>query len=91
MQYLADEGEVIYSAKNSHDRNVFDALEWLAAMCSNIPNRGEQMVRYYGWHSNDSRGKRQKEPEDVSSTLGSPSMSTQHIELNPLDTQDSFR
>jgi len=28
---------------------VFDALEWLAAMCSHIPNRGEQMVRYYGY------------------------------------------
>jgi|GEM_PF-6387328 len=23
------------------------ALEWLAAMCSHIPNKGEQMVRYY--------------------------------------------
>jgi hypothetical protein len=27
----------------------FPALEWLAAMCSHIPNRGEQMVRYYGY------------------------------------------
>jgi hypothetical protein len=24
-----------------------DALEWLAAMCSHVPNNGEQMVRYY--------------------------------------------
>jgi hypothetical protein len=32
-----------------------------AAMSSHIPNRGEQMVRYYGYHSNVSRGKRQKE------------------------------
>jgi len=32
-------------------RKTFDvpALEWLAAMCSHIPNRGEQMVRYYGF------------------------------------------
>jgi len=30
-------------------------------MCSHIPNRGEQMVRYYGYYSNVSRGKRQKE------------------------------
>jgi len=43
---------------------VFPALEWLAAMCSHIPNRGEQMVRYYGWYSNVSRGKRQKEGSD---------------------------
>ncbi|MDO8722690.1 MAG: transposase [Syntrophales bacterium] len=42
----------------------FPALEWLAAMCSHIPNRGEQMVRYYGYYSNVSRGKRQKEGLD---------------------------
>ena len=34
------------------------ALEWLAAMCSHIPNKGEQMVRYYGYYSNVSRGKK---------------------------------
>ena len=30
-------------------------------MCSHVPNRGEQIVRYYGWYSNVLRGKRQKE------------------------------
>jgi len=36
-------------------------MEWLAAMCTHIPNRGEQMVRYYGYYSNVSRenGRRQ--------------------------------
>jgi hypothetical protein len=29
-------------------------------MCFHIPNRGEQMVRYCGYYSNVSRGKRQK-------------------------------
>jgi len=24
---------------------LFNALEWLAAMCSHVPNKGEQMVR----------------------------------------------
>ncbi|MDI6775970.1 MAG: hypothetical protein QMD03_01820 [Syntrophales bacterium] len=43
---------------------VFPALEWLAAMCSHIPNRGEQMVRYYGYYSNVSCGKRQKKGHD---------------------------
>ncbi|MHB9096840.1 MAG: transposase [Syntrophales bacterium] len=33
------------------DNGIFDAPEWLAAMCSHVPNRGEQMVRYYGWYS----------------------------------------
>jgi hypothetical protein len=48
MQYLADEGTVIYAAKDGKDRKVFDAPGWLAAMCSHVPNPGEQMVRYYG-------------------------------------------
>ena len=33
-------------------------------MCSHVPNRGEQMVRYYGYYSNLSRGKRKKEEQD---------------------------
>ena len=48
MTYLDQEGEVIYTAKDKKTSKVFPALEWLAAMCSHIPNRGEQMVRYYG-------------------------------------------
>ena len=43
---------------------LFIAQEWLAAMCSHIPNRGEQMVRYYGYYSKVSRGKRQQEGID---------------------------
>ena len=63
MQYLADEGTVIYSAKDGKDRKVFDAPEWLATMCSHVPNRGEQMVRYYDWYSNVTRRKRLKRAE----------------------------
>jgi hypothetical protein len=42
-------------------------------MCIHVPNKGEsfdlealdrQMVRYYGYYSNVSRGKRQKENQD---------------------------
>ena len=43
---------------------VFDALEWIAAMCSHVPNKGEQMVRYYGYYSNVSRDKRKKQNQD---------------------------
>jgi len=48
MQYLDQEGTVVYTSKNGETTKNFPALEWLAAMCSHIPNRGEQMVRYYG-------------------------------------------
>jgi hypothetical protein len=44
--------------------NKFDALEWLAAMCSHVSNKGEQIVRYYGYYSNVSRGKRKKQNQD---------------------------
>jgi hypothetical protein len=39
-------------------------LDWLAALCSHIPDQREQMVRYYGFYSNVSRGLRQKENQD---------------------------
>jgi hypothetical protein len=64
MQYLDQEGAVIYTSKDGATTKNFSALEWLAAMCSHIPNRGEQMVRYYGHYSNVSRGKRRQEGLD---------------------------
>ncbi len=41
-----------YQPKDGKKTKTFDALEWLAAMCSHVPNRGEQMIRYYGHYSN---------------------------------------
>ena len=64
MRYLEQEGKVIYTAKDGRTSKNFPALEWLAAMCSHIPNRGEQMVRYYGYYSNVSRGKRKETGTD---------------------------
>jgi len=64
MTYMRDESKVVYQSKDGKKKQTFDVLEWLAAMCSHIPNRGEQMVRYYGYYSNVSRGKRKKENRD---------------------------
>lgn len=36
----------------------------LRVMTSHIPNHGDQMVRYYGFYSNVSRGLREKENEN---------------------------
>jgi hypothetical protein len=33
-------------------------------MCSHVPNKGEQMVRYYYYYSNVSRGKRKIRGKD---------------------------
>jgi hypothetical protein len=41
MQYLDQEGKVVYRAKDGKSSRIYPALEWLAAMCSHIPNRGE--------------------------------------------------
>jgi len=33
-------------------------------MCSHVPNKGKQMVRYYGYYSNVSRWNRKKQDSD---------------------------
>jgi len=33
-------------------------------MCSHVPNKGEQMVRYYGYYSNVARGGRKISDQD---------------------------
>ena len=64
MTYVRDESKVIYRAKDGKEEKMFEALEWIAAMCSHVPNKGEQMVKYYGYYSNVSRGKRKMQDKD---------------------------
>ena len=56
MSYIPEESKVNYQSKDGKQEKDFDALEWIAAMASHVPNKGEQMVRYYGYYSNVSRG-----------------------------------
>jgi len=39
MTYLKDESKVLYQSKDGNKTKTFDALEWLAAMCSHVPDR----------------------------------------------------
>jgi flavoprotein len=39
---------VIYKSKDGRTSKTFEALDWLAQLVTHIPNKGEQMVRYYG-------------------------------------------
>ena len=64
MIYIPEESKVVYKSKDGREEKIFDALEWIAAMCSHVPNKGEQMVRYYGSYSNVARGKRKKKGQD---------------------------
>ncbi len=39
---------------------MFSPTDFLAAITQHIPDKGAQMVRYYGWHSNKTRGQRNR-------------------------------
>jgi len=41
MIYITEESKVSYQAKGGKEEKFFDALEWLAAMCSHVPHKGE--------------------------------------------------
>ena len=66
MTYIAADdsadgvAKVLYVSKDGTSTKTFDALDWLAQLVTHIPNKGEQMVRYYGFYSNKSRGLRKK-------------------------------
>jgi hypothetical protein len=58
-------GQVIYRSSMKHGPNkrnfeVFSAEEFIAAVTQHIPEKSFQMVRYYGWYSNRTRGILQK-------------------------------
>lgn len=65
LSYNVDSGMIVYHSRMSHGRNkknfkVKTAAEFIADIVQHIPNRNFQLVRYYGWYSNRSRGERKK-------------------------------
>jgi hypothetical protein len=48
------------NAKINRNFEVFTPTDFLAAITQHIPDKGVQMVRYYGWYSNKIRGLRQR-------------------------------
>ncbi len=71
------EGEVFYQPKGGHDgrarqpgdvAEAFDPAEFLARVIMHIPEPRRHLVRYYGWYSNVSRGKRRRQVEAVTDT-----------------------
>lgn len=60
--------QVVYTGKNSRIQERFTALDWLARLVTHIPNKGEQLVRYYGYYSNKARGVRKKTEDLGTST-----------------------
>lgn len=68
-------GQIEYRTAKGVRRSM-DALDWIALVTSHIPNPHEKMVRYYGWYSNASRGRRSK-PELTVSVPGQVDTSSQ--------------
>ena len=60
MSYIREESKVIYKSKDGTNTKEFDAVDFIASLASHIPNKSEQMVRYFGFYSNVCRGKRKK-------------------------------
>jgi len=61
LSYMESDSRVIYKSKDGNNTKEFDALDFIASICSHIPNRNEQMVRYLGYYSNVCRGRRKKQ------------------------------
>jgi len=61
MKYYPDEAKVTYESKYGKDVVGFSCLGWMAALVSHIPDKGGQMLRYYGAYSNVARGRLKKE------------------------------
>ncbi len=70
LTYRKETKAVLYRSKmnpvTKQNFAVFPVLDWIATLTAHIPNKGEQLVRYYGYYSNVSRGKRKKEKALVS-------------------------
>jgi hypothetical protein len=64
MSYDPQSCTVIYRSRmhKTLKRNfqVMYGSDWLVQLCAHIPDRFEHLVRYAGWYSNRSRGKRRR-------------------------------
>ena len=58
------------NAKINRNFEVFTATDFLAAITQHIPDKGAQMVRYYGWYSNKMRGQRDKQAVEEAKATG---------------------
>ena len=66
LTYIEQTGIVIYHSKMTHGKNkknfvVYEAEDFIVAICRHIPEKFFRMVRYFGFYSNKSRGMRRKQ------------------------------
>jgi len=87
MTYLPQNGRVVYHSRMNQTtrRNfeVFTAVDFLAAVTRHIPDKGAQIVKYYGWYSNKARGQRARKAVSVGAGPPGPSSSAEFAIDNP--------
>jgi len=65
IYYNEETNKVNYHSKMTHGKSrqnfeIFTGTEFIAAITQHIPEKSFQLVRYYGWYSNRTRGERKK-------------------------------
>jgi hypothetical protein len=82
MVYHKESEAVLYRSKMNPNlkRNfaLFPVLDWIAKITAHIPNKGEQLVRYYGAYSNASTS---QPPEPPTSRVTSRVGPSYHVEI----------
>jgi len=65
---------------------IFTALDFLAEVTQHVPDKGEHLVRYYGWYSYRQRGIRARARQP-----GAPEAETVRIDRSALSSQQTQR
>lgn len=77
------QAKVAYRSKDGKEKRTYDALEWMAAMGSHVPERGQQSVRYYGVYANSTRGReRKREAVEEIPTVLEPDLCSREVKRN---------
>jgi len=83
MEYRPEKAKVTYCSRDRKEKKNCHALEWMAAMGSHVPERGQQSVRYYGAYANSTRGReRKREADDEVPTVLEPDLCSREIKSN---------
>jgi len=68
-EYKAEPGVIVYRSKQhatlKRNFQIMPGAKWLEMLLQHVPDKGEHLVRYYGWYSNRARGKRKAEMADA--------------------------
>lgn len=93
LGYRPETGQVVYYGRQrgpcgdaeASPARIFSALDFLAALCTHVPDRGQQLIRYYGAFSNA----RRVSPGSAASACASPA-AAQTMQQEDSDSSAEF-